>query len=190
MEELHNRRRLLDVTWQRRKHNLEKYRTLTILKCDLELLETLIRERYELLSRSRNELGNSASEAELLLEQHLQLVPEATVNERSCKNYDLLRKQFLKPRFMGPRLWSKKVYSFLCSLFALFVPETASDFHASIRKRVGGFWGLEIALVIYTVEWVLNFWAKIYGLKYLEGNRFGDKFGRKDPVVLRVINFW
>lgn len=83
LEELHNRRRLLDVTWQRRKLNLEKHRTLSILKCDLELLESLIRERYELLSRVRNELGDSASSAQFLLEQHQQLIPEATVNKSS-----------------------------------------------------------------------------------------------------------
>ena len=79
MEQLHNRRRLLDVTWQRRKLNLEKYRTLAILKWDLDMLETLLRERYELLSRSRYELGDSSSSAELLLQEHLKLVPEATV---------------------------------------------------------------------------------------------------------------
>lgn len=79
LEELHNRRRLLEVTWQRRKLNLEKYRTLSILKYDLELLETLLNERYELLSRNRHEFGNSAAEAEQLLERHLKLIPEATV---------------------------------------------------------------------------------------------------------------
>lgn len=79
MEQLHNRRRLLDVTWQRRKLNLEKYRTLAILKCDLELLESLLRERYELLSRSRDELGDSSASAELLLQEHKKLIPEATV---------------------------------------------------------------------------------------------------------------
>lgn len=83
MEELHNRRRMLDVTWQRRKLNLEKHRTMSILKCDLELLESLIRERYELLSRVRNELGDSASSAQFMLEQHQQLIPEATVNKSS-----------------------------------------------------------------------------------------------------------
>lgn len=80
MEELHNRRRLLDVTWQRRKLNLEKYRTLAVLRSDLELLEALLTEKYELLSRSRDELGDSAASAELLLGEHLKLVPEATVS--------------------------------------------------------------------------------------------------------------
>lgn len=91
MEDLHNRRHLLDVTWQRRKLNLEKYRTLSILKCDLELLEALLRDRCKILSRNRDKLGDSAASAESLLEQHLQLVPEAKVNEgyKLVKRYGL-----------------------------------------------------------------------------------------------------
>lgn len=95
MEELHNRRQLLDATWQRRKINLEKYKTLTILKYDLELLEIVIKERYELLSRNENELGDSVSSAESLLKQHLQLVPEAMVNKRQLKFFKFITKVIL-----------------------------------------------------------------------------------------------
>lgn len=86
MEDLHNRRHLLDITWQRRKLNLEKYRTLSILKCDLELLEALLKDRCKILARNHNKLGDSAANAEYLLEQHLQLVPEAKV-KRNNKIY-------------------------------------------------------------------------------------------------------
>lgn len=79
MEDLHNRRRLLDAAWQRRKLNLEKYRTLSLLKCDLEMLETLLKERYKILMNSKSVLGDSALDTDDLLKQHSQLLPEAKV---------------------------------------------------------------------------------------------------------------
>lgn len=91
MEDLHNRRRLLDVTWQRRKLNLEKYRTLSILKCDLEILETLLKERYRMLVRCKSMLGDSALDAEDLLKDHLQLLPEAKVSIKMMSERKVFR---------------------------------------------------------------------------------------------------
>lgn len=79
LEELHDRRRTLEVSWQTRKTQLEQCLALALLATDLRLLETAYAERMEAAQRHTAELGDSAASAQLLLTQHSSLLPEAKV---------------------------------------------------------------------------------------------------------------
>lgn len=80
LEDLHDRRRSLEVSWHSRKTQLEQCLALALLTTDLRLLEEIYAERIESLSRNCMELGDSEASAQLLLEEHQKLLPEAQVN--------------------------------------------------------------------------------------------------------------
>ncbi|XP_054275491.1 muscle M-line assembly protein unc-89 isoform X3 [Macrosteles quadrilineatus] len=77
LEELHDRRRALEFSWQTRKTELEQCLTLALLTTDLRMLEEIYADRLDSLSRHHAELGDSESSARLLLDEHLKLLPEA-----------------------------------------------------------------------------------------------------------------
>lgn len=79
LEDLHDRRRTLELSWQSRKTQLEQCLALALLTTDLRLLEEIFADRREGLSRNSDELGDSESSAQLLLNEHLKLLPEAKV---------------------------------------------------------------------------------------------------------------
>ncbi|KAF4518527.1 hypothetical protein B566_EDAN004271 [Ephemera danica] len=76
LEALHDRRRALDAAWARRKAELEQALALAMLAAELASLDATLRVRHEALARS-DQLGDSASSAELLLHEHNKLLPEA-----------------------------------------------------------------------------------------------------------------
>ena len=79
LENLHDRRRLLEIAWQSRKSNLEQCLALTLLATDLKELEELLLIRKEALTQGSDHLGDSPASAELLLHEHKKLLPEAKV---------------------------------------------------------------------------------------------------------------
>jgi titin len=78
LEALHDRRRALDGAWARRKAELEQALALAMLAIELASLDATLKVRHEALARS-DQLGDSASSAELLLHEHNKLIPEAKV---------------------------------------------------------------------------------------------------------------
>lgn len=79
LEDLHDRRRTLELSWQSRKTQLEQCLALALLTTDLRLLEEIYADRCECLSRNSDELGDSEASAQLLLNEHHKLLPEAKV---------------------------------------------------------------------------------------------------------------
>lgn len=79
MENLHDRRKFLEVEWKIRKEQLEQCLAFTLLAKDLRDLEVTLDRRQEELIRSGDLLGDSVASAELLLHEHQQLIPEAKV---------------------------------------------------------------------------------------------------------------
>jgi len=80
LENLHDRRRLLEIAWQNRKTHLEQCLALALLASDLKGLEEVLVVGKEALARCCDHLGNSPASAELLLHEHKKLFPEAKVN--------------------------------------------------------------------------------------------------------------
>nr|CAD7442107.1 unnamed protein product [Timema bartmani] len=86
LEELHDRRRALELSWQSRKTQLEQCLALALLASDLHELEDYLSVRKEALSRSSDQLGDSSSSTELLLHEHRKLLPEAKdLQDRALK---------------------------------------------------------------------------------------------------------
>ncbi|XP_075228866.1 zormin isoform X2 [Lycorma delicatula] len=77
LESLHDRRRLLEVSFQERKTQLEQCLALALLTMDLQGLENILEEKKESLNCSRDQLGDSDASSQLLLHEHRKLTPEA-----------------------------------------------------------------------------------------------------------------
>jgi hypothetical protein len=80
LENLHDRRKLLEIAWQSRKTCLEQCLALALLASDLKALEEILIIRTESVTGGSDQLGNSSASAELLLHEHKKLLPEAKVN--------------------------------------------------------------------------------------------------------------
>ncbi|RLU22075.1 hypothetical protein DMN91_006455 [Ooceraea biroi] len=67
LEELHDRRRLIEASFRSRKTQLEQCLALALLATDLRDLEEILNDRISALAASCDQLGDSASSVELLL---------------------------------------------------------------------------------------------------------------------------
>ncbi|XP_043261539.1 uncharacterized protein LOC122402644 [Colletes gigas] len=86
LEELHDRRRLIEASFRSRKTQLEQCLALALLATDLRDLEEILNDRIAALSSSCDQLGDSASSAELLLFELKKLQTEAKeFQDRSIK---------------------------------------------------------------------------------------------------------
>ncbi|XP_076170517.1 uncharacterized protein LOC143148247 isoform X3 [Ptiloglossa arizonensis] len=86
LEELHDRRRLIETSFRSRKTQLEQCLALALLATDLRDLEEILNDRIAALSSSCDQLGDSASSAELLLFELKKLQAEAKeFQDRSIK---------------------------------------------------------------------------------------------------------
>ncbi|XP_026674575.1 muscle M-line assembly protein unc-89 isoform X5 [Ceratina calcarata] len=86
LEELHDRRRLIEASFRSRKTQLEQCLALALLATDLRDLEEILNDRIAALSSSCDQLGDSASSAELLLFELRKLQAEAKeFQDRSIK---------------------------------------------------------------------------------------------------------
>nr|XP_012144065.1 PREDICTED: muscle M-line assembly protein unc-89 isoform X8 [Megachile rotundata] len=86
LEELHDRRRLIEASFRSRKTQLEQCLALALLATDLRDLEEILNDRIAALSSSCDQLGDSASSAELLLFELKKLQAEAKeFQDRSIK---------------------------------------------------------------------------------------------------------
>ncbi|PSN37212.1 hypothetical protein C0J52_12781, partial [Blattella germanica] len=86
LENLHDRRRLLEIAWQNRKTQLEQCLALALLATDLKELEEVLLLRKEALLQGSDHLGDSSASAELLLHEHKKLLPEAKeLQDRALK---------------------------------------------------------------------------------------------------------
>lgn len=79
LEELHDRRRLIEASFRSRKTQLEQCLALALLATDLRDLEEILNDRIAALSSSCDQLGDSASSAELLLFELRKLQAEGKV---------------------------------------------------------------------------------------------------------------
>lgn len=79
LEELHDRRRLIETSFRNRKTQLEQCLALALLATDLRDLEEILNDRIAALANSCDQLGDSASSAELLLFELKKLQAEAKV---------------------------------------------------------------------------------------------------------------
>ncbi|XP_018338023.1 PREDICTED: titin-like isoform X4 [Trachymyrmex septentrionalis] len=77
LEELHDRRRLIETTFRSRKIQLEQCLALALLATDLRNLEEILNDRIVALESSCNQLGDSVSNVELLLFELKKLQVEA-----------------------------------------------------------------------------------------------------------------
>ncbi|KAF5301257.1 hypothetical protein FQR65_LT00957 [Abscondita terminalis] len=85
LDQLHGRRQVLEITFTRRKTQLEQCLALAILASDLREVEDTLKEKHEIL-RNTDQLGDSSSSAELLQHEHRKLLPEAKhLQERALK---------------------------------------------------------------------------------------------------------
>ncbi|XP_076758852.1 uncharacterized protein LOC143428086 isoform X1 [Xylocopa sonorina] len=86
LEELHDRRQLIEASFRRRKTQLEQCLALALLATDLRDLEESLNDRIAALSSNSDQLGDSASSAELLLYEVRKLKAEAKeFQDRSIK---------------------------------------------------------------------------------------------------------
>ncbi|KAL6255449.1 hypothetical protein P5V15_013784 [Pogonomyrmex californicus] len=86
LEELHDRRRLIETSFRSRKTQLEQCLALALLATDLRDLEEILNDRIAALEGSCNQLGDSASNAELLLFELKKLQAEAKeLQDRAIK---------------------------------------------------------------------------------------------------------
>ncbi|XP_066595731.1 uncharacterized protein [Prorops nasuta] len=67
LEDLHDRRRLIEISFKNRKTQLEQCLALALLATDLRDLEEILNDRIAALASSCDQLGDSSSSAELLL---------------------------------------------------------------------------------------------------------------------------
>lgn len=79
LEELHDRRRLIEASFRSRKTQLEQCLALALLATDLRDLEEILNDRIAALASSCDQLGDSTSSAELLLFELKKLQAEAKV---------------------------------------------------------------------------------------------------------------
>ena len=79
LEELHDRRRLIEVSFKNRKTQLEQCLALALLATDLRDLEDILNVRIAALSSTSDHLGDSSASAELLLFECKKLQNEAKV---------------------------------------------------------------------------------------------------------------
>lgn len=82
LEELHDRRRLIETSFRSRKTQLEQCLALALLATDLRDLEEILNHRIAALANSCDQLGDSASSAELLLFELKKLQAEAKVSTK------------------------------------------------------------------------------------------------------------
>lgn len=79
LEELHDRRRLIEISFKSRKTQLEQCLALALLATDLRDLEDILNVRISALSSTSDHLGDSSASAELLLFECKKLQIEAKV---------------------------------------------------------------------------------------------------------------
>ncbi|XP_046754019.1 uncharacterized protein LOC124416756 isoform X6 [Diprion similis] len=77
LEALHDKRRLIELSFQCRKTQLEQCLALALLATDLRDLEDILNDRIAALASSSDQLGDSSASAELLLFELKKLQPEA-----------------------------------------------------------------------------------------------------------------
>ena len=79
LEELHDKRRLIELVFRGRKAQLEQCLVLALLATDLRELEDTLTDRVNALANSSDHLGDSSASAELLLFELRKLQVEAKV---------------------------------------------------------------------------------------------------------------
>ncbi|XP_048515729.1 titin isoform X3 [Athalia rosae] len=77
LEALHDKRKLIEISFQCRKTQLEQCLALALLATDLRDLEEILNDRIAALASSSDQLGDSSASAELLLFELKKLQPEA-----------------------------------------------------------------------------------------------------------------
>lgn len=78
MENLHDRRKQIEVIWQARKTQVEQCLALALLAIELLEIENLLKARRESLTKNK-QLGDSKASAQLLLEEIRKTLVEAKV---------------------------------------------------------------------------------------------------------------
>lgn len=79
LEELHDRRQLIEASFRNRKTQLEQCLALALLASDLRDLEEILNDRIAALESNCCQLGDSVSSAKLLLFELNKLQAEAKV---------------------------------------------------------------------------------------------------------------
>lgn len=82
LEELHDKRRLIEASFRSRKTQLEQCLALALLATDLRDLEEILNDKIVALESSCDQLGDSISNTELLLFELKKLQVEAKVSEK------------------------------------------------------------------------------------------------------------
>ncbi|XP_017775027.1 PREDICTED: titin [Nicrophorus vespilloides] len=125
MEKLHMKRKVLECTFTRRKEQLEQCLALAILAADLKELEEAVTKWRSLLVSS-DELGDSASSAELLQHEMRKLLPDAKqLQERALKITKATDKLVQSGCFAGSQAIEQ----------AYVVLSSTSDYLADLQQR-------------------------------------------------------
>lgn len=91
LEELHDRRRLIETSFRSRKTQLEQCLALALLATDLRNLEEILNDRIAALEGSCDQLGDSVSSAELLLFELKKLQVEAKVSGKKFNLANIIK---------------------------------------------------------------------------------------------------
>lgn len=102
LEELHDQRTLIELSFTSRKTQLEQCLALALLATDLRDLEEILNDRVAALSASSDQLGDSSSSAELLLFELKKLQSESKeFQDRSLKITKSTEKLVSSKHFAG-----------------------------------------------------------------------------------------
>lgn len=115
LEELHDRRRCIEISFRNRKLQLEQCLALALLATDLRDLEEILNDRRTALNSTGDHLGDSLASAKLLIHELKKLQIEAKVEFCPIKIHRTFNFQFLKLlienfRFLGFPRQSNKSY--------------------------------------------------------------------------------
>lgn len=115
LEELHDRRRLIETSFRSRKTQLEQCLALALLATDLRNLEEILNDRIAALEGSCDQLGDSVSSAELLLFELKKLQVEAKVSEINLANISL-----------KIAIYIDTCFTFLCEILVFIIRRNGS----------------------------------------------------------------
>ncbi|XP_072764140.1 uncharacterized protein [Anoplolepis gracilipes] len=139
LEELHDRRRLIETSFRSRKTQLEQCLALALLATDLRDLEEILNDRIAALANSCDQLGDSASSAELLLFELKKLQAEAKdLQDRAIKITKSTERLVSSGHFAGEQA-TEQAYAIL-SVAADYVNDL--DQHNTLLNRAMIFFDL------------------------------------------------
>ncbi|XP_031348623.1 titin isoform X3 [Photinus pyralis] len=125
LDQLHAKRQLIEITFSKRKAQLEQCLALAILASDLREVEDTLKEKRNIL-RNTDQLGDSSSSAELLQHEHKKLLPEASALQERALKITKATEQLVESGCFAGEKATEHAYSVLSS---------SSDYVSELEER-------------------------------------------------------